>query len=231
MEIKRLGDQALVVEFEATISKEIHLEVMSYYHYFQENQETWMTDIIPAYNSLTLVYDPAQISFSEIGDRLSNIRLNKFQPAGFTAHIPVCYELSMDKELFCQSTQLDWEEIIRIHLEEEYLIYMMGFLPGFLYMGDVDKKIQLPRKKEPRKKVEKGAVGIADAQTGIYSMDSPGGWNIIGRTPVSLFDPGASSTFPLEVGDKVLFQRITLNEFNLILHDKKYKIDRVSGGK
>lgn len=231
MRIKRLGDHALVIQFGASISKGSHAKVMSYYHHLLKKETIGISDLIPAYNSLTLVYDPSQITFRELDKILIGIQPEMHQNSGFEVQIPICYELALDQETFCSSTGFNWEEITGIHLEKRYLIYMMGFLPGFLYMGDVDSRIQLPRKREPRKKIEKGSVGIADSQTGIYSIESPGGWNIIGKSPVSLFTPGSKHVFPVEIGDEAAFFRINQKEFELISNDKNYKIERISAGK
>jgi inhibitor of KinA len=128
--------------------------------------------------------------------------------------IKVCYneQFGSDLPFISETTHLNVEEIIDIHLSKQYRLYMIGFLPGFAYMGELDERIQVPRKQKPEAVVA-GSVGIASGQTGIYPLDAPGGWHIIGRTPMKLFDPHDSNPVKLKAGQLVSFQRISLSEF------------------
>lgn len=136
--------------------------------------------------------------------------------------IPVCYDdFGEDLNTISKQTGLSKSEIIHIHSEPIYTLYFIGFLPGFLYLGDVDKRIQMPRHKTPRQKVEKGSVGIAKNQTGVYPMSSPGGWQIIGKTPLDLFDVYQKPPSPFRPGDQIQFYPINRVEFKDIKNSKK----------
>jgi inhibitor of KinA len=134
---------------------------------------------------------------------------------GMVHRIPICYEemFSLDMDFLCESNHIDRAEVIRLHTERTYTIYMIGFLPGFPYLAEVDARIAVPRKSRPRSRVPAGSVGIAGVQTGIYPVDSPGGWQIIGRTPVKMFDPRANPPVPFEAGDSISFYSITREAF------------------
>lgn len=230
MEIKRFGDSSLIIEFGKEISRELNEQVMSFFRHFEKKHPKWITDLIPAYNSLTLVYKPDLITFEELTNKVRKVRFKKMNSRSKVVKIPVCYDMGIDKEIFCHFSGLSWKEIVDLHTKDLYLIYMMGFLPGFLYMGEVSEKIRLPRKEEPRKRIEAGSVGIAGTQTGIYPVTSPGGWNILGRTPIRLFDPLGEIPFPMEVGESVQFYSITRQEFHAIANDKHYKVERIDVG-
>ncbi len=229
MEVKRFGDQACIICFEEKISHQVHHQVMSAYQFFHTGEIKGITELIPSYNSLTIVYNTKITPFEELKMMVDNVDLQKTGYIGQTFQMPVCYENAADQDVFCQATGLSWSEIVDIHISSSYLVYMMGFLPGFLYMGEVDERIQLPRKKIPRKKVEVGSVGIAGAQTGVYPIASPGGWNIMGRTPVTLFNPSSAKPFPVEIGDEITFYPITKSEFMTIKSDKGYKMEEING--
>ena len=229
MEIKRFGDQACIICFEEKISRQIHHQVMSAYQFFHAGEIIGITELIPSYNSLTIVFNPRITSFEQLKMKIGNVDLQKTEYVGKVLRVPVCYENAADQDVFCHATGLSWSEIVDIHISSSYLVYMMGFLPGFLYMGEVDERIQLPRKKIPRKKVEAGSVGIAGAQTGVYPINSPGGWNIMGRTPVTLFNPSSAKPFPVDIGDEIAFYPITKSEFITIKGDKSYKMEEING--
>ncbi|XOV92031.1 MAG: 5-oxoprolinase subunit PxpB [Bacteroidota bacterium] len=227
MDIQRFGDSALIVDFGRGISLEVNAGVMAYYQHFLTEKLKGVTDIIPAYKSLTFVYNPIIITYEELQEKIKKVRLDISDIDKKVVKVPVCYQLAPDQDDFCRVSGLTWKEVIELHMSKVYHIYMMGFLPGFLYMGEVDEQIRLPRKNEPRKKVEAGSVGIADAQTGIYPITSPGGWNILGQTPIRLFDPFAQDPFPIEVGGSVQFFEVSKKEFATIAKDKHYKIERI----
>ncbi|MGX1024045.1 5-oxoprolinase subunit PxpB [Flavobacterium sp. CS20] len=128
--------------------------------------------------------------------------------------IPVCYEYEQDLKNISKQKNLSTSKIIQIHTEQIYTLYFIGFLPGFLYLGDVDKRIQIPRHQTPRQNVEKGSVGIAENQTGIYPMRSPGGWQIVGQTPIDLFDVNRKPPSPFHPGDQIQFFAIDKSEFD-----------------
>ena len=229
MEIKRFGEQACIISFKEEISKSTHHQVMALLGHFKSQPLVGITDIIPSYNALTIIFDPYRIQFDQLQESILQVDFEKAGPSGKKWKMPVCYDFALDQKDFCQSTGLSWQEVIDLHTSTTYHVYMMGFLPGFLYMGEVDTKIRLPRKKTPRKKVEAGSVGIAGAQTGVYPIMSPGGWNILGRTPVTLFDPTDEKPFPVEIGDEILFYPISQQEFKTILKDKKCRMEESHG--
>jgi KipI family sensor histidine kinase inhibitor len=158
-----------------------------------------------------------KIEFKEILKSFSNekIEVNKFR----LYEIPVCYEeFGEDLESLSKHSGLKIEEIIEIHSEQIYTLYFIGFMPGFLYMGNVDERIVMPRLKNPRPKVEKGSIGIAENQTGIYPNTSPGGWQIIGRTPIDIFNVDKEPPSIFKPGDQIKFKPIDEKAFNAILN-------------
>lgn len=174
-----------------------------------------ITDIIPAYNSIALIFDRI------LEDLKSEIEAIQWQLEEVSAteissqihKVPVCYELGLDWEEVEDHTGLKRKDIIKKHIGGDYVIAMMGFIPGFLYLSGLDQTISCPRKAEPRTKIPEGSVGIAGKQTGIYSLESPGGWQIIGRTPDSFFDPNAYPPVKVRPGDSVEFYSISKSEF------------------
>ncbi len=185
-----------------------------------------MKDIVPAYSSLTIHYDVIAIkkhygstsAFAFMKKRLEALlaeeRQMPVQPSRRIT-IPVCYapKYALDREEITTLTNLSFNEIITIHTSSIYRVFMVGFLPGFAYMGEVDPRIAVPRKHEPRVSIEAGSVGIAGRQTGIYPLASPGGWQIIGHTPVKLFDKEKEELVLFKAGDEVTFYSIDEDEF------------------
>ena len=174
-----------------------------------------VTDIIPAYNSIALIYDrlteDPDKEVQEIQSKLKKISTSEISPQ--IHKVPVCYELGLDWECVEKCTGLKRKEVIKKHMNSNYSVAMMGFIPGFLYLSGLDEKISCPRKAEPRTKIPAGSVGIAGNQTGVYSLESPGGWQIIGRTPNSFFDPKMNPPSEVKPGDKIEFYSISESEF------------------
>ena len=225
IQIYSVGDNAITVSLADTIDEHIHQQVMSLYHQIQEQKITGVKDIIPAYCSVTIVYDVCAIrkhhasAHQFIEAEIRKCLSHTYQAAqAFQRNIkiPICYHpsLAIDIEPVCQQKNISQREFIDIHSQKKYQVYMIGFLPGFSYMGKVDERIALPRHATPRTKIAAGSVGIASEQTGIYPFDSPGGWNIIGRTPIKMFDATKESPCFLNAGDIVEFVPISLEEFN-----------------
>ncbi|MEQ9279460.1 MAG: 5-oxoprolinase subunit PxpB [Balneola sp.] len=171
-----------------------------------------LTDVIPAYESLTVIFNSSDINVKEV---LSDLETKNIESElnSKTYEIKVCYELGMDWKEMETKTGLTKEEIIFIHSSREYSIAMMGFLPGFIFLDGLDDRISVSRKENPRTKIPAGSVGIGGNQTGIYSIESPGGWQIIGRSPSSFFDITSEPPTKFRPGDKVKFVRITKAEF------------------
>ena len=223
--IQSLGDHALTVIFGDAIDEKINRQVLSFFYFLQQKNIEGIKDIIPAYASLTVVYDVTEIkkrhaitAFEYMRNQLLSALENFSDTAEQTTrliHIPVCYDVSLGIDLDEMSEQknITVEEIVELHSASTYRVYMIGFLPGFAYMGKVDEKIAAPRKAVPRKNVVAGSVGIADFQTGIYPFNSPGGWNIIGQTPLEIFNKNYNEPCILQPGDTVKFEPISLREF------------------
>jgi inhibitor of KinA len=217
-----LGLDALTIEFGQDISEKLNRKVLKLAEYFQENAFAGLTEAVPAYSSLTLFFDFLEVrkNFPEfstafsavkkiVEDALPNLE-HLPEKSSSIVEIPISFaeEFSPDLEFVARYGNLSSEEVIRIFLSGTYRVFMLGFLPGFAYMGKVDEKIAAPRKRTPRKFVPQGSVGIAGRQTGIYSLDSPGGWQIIGKTETKLFKPQKEPPAFLQAGDIVKFVRI-----------------------
>ena len=220
-----LGDHALCIELGEIIDASINQQCIALFHQLKELAIPFIKDIIPAYASVTVVYDVAAIrkehpsAYGFMKEKLEAmlLRIDTDQPLSHRKiEIPVCYDLSLgiDLQEMSQEKNIAVEEIIRIHTNKTYRVFMIGFLPGFAYMGSVDESIITARRAQPRTTVAGGSVGIAGEQTGIYPLDSPGGWNIIGQTPLKLFDAKRENPVLLEAGDEIQFVAIDINEFN-----------------
>ncbi len=221
-----LGDSAITVDFGNLIDEEINLNVLARYQQLTNDPVEGVIEIVPAYSSLTLHYNMLAVAKNtpkgqlawqwmraEIEKRFLQ-SVEAHQNDGSLVKIPVCYDtfFAPDLELLAESKGLTTEEVVNLHLSKPYRVYMLGFLPGFAYLGQVDDKLATPRKPQPVE-VAAGSIGIAGHQTGIYPMVSPGGWHIIGRTPVHLFDSDKENPALLKPGDSVQFVSITLHEF------------------
>jgi inhibitor of KinA len=220
-----LGDQAMTVSFGNSVSAEQNKKVVAMKNWMERNKFIGLLDLVVAYSSLTVVYDLFLVkshakstatefvkAFIETASEASS-SLNI--ATGKQIRIPVCYdeEFSPDMVFLCDASKFTREEVIEIHAGKKYKVYMVGFLPGFAYMADVDNRIAVPRKQKPRERVEAGSVGIAGIQTGIYPVTSPGGWQIIGRTPWKLFDQERDVPVLIEAGDSVEFFPVSKDEF------------------
>lgn len=219
------GDHAVTLELGDTISIPVNEKVITVFHYLQSRQIPGVKDIIPAYHTITLVYDlqylkmkyPHENIFERVKKELENLvaAATKSSTSSREISIPVCYDVSVAPDLIslAEKSKLTIEEVIQLHSAASYRVYMIGFLPGFAYMGKVDEQIQAPRKAKPRTVVPAGSVGIAGEQTGIYPFHSPGGWQLIGQTPIQLFDTKKEMPCYLQPGDTVKFYSIDLTEF------------------
>jgi len=212
------GDRMLLVEFPEEISKEINLQVHELASVLATKNVPGVIEWIPSYRTLGIVYDPLQASFQQVIDSLDQIEdLGGHIQASRSRRIeiPVAYggEMGPDLDFVAQHNQLSTEEVIRLHTANEYLVYLVGFTPGLPYLGGMATRIATPRLAEPRPRVPAGSVAIGGNQTGVYPIESPGGWRIIGGTPLKLFDLDRESPFLLKAGDSVRFRSITLEEF------------------
>ena len=172
-----------------------------------------MVELVPTYAAVTLFYDSVRVSYSEIVRAAtralnnSTVLARKDEHLQRVVRIPVTYD-GQDLTEVAQRTGMTEESVIDMHCLREYRVYMLGFAPGFAYLGDLDQRLALPRRESPRKRVSKGSVAIADAQTAVYPSSTPGGWHLIGRTEMTMFDPTRDPPATLAVGDRVRFERI-----------------------
>jgi inhibitor of KinA len=218
-----LGDHAIQFYLPPIMDPRVIGEIKNFNDFIVVEKIKGIKDIIPSYHSLTLIYDiellNAPLEFandliekykSQREIDLPNKELHKI------IEVPVCYDESFGIDLISMSIKLNLSitEIIKIHTENIYQVYCLGFMPGFAYMGDVNTTIQMARHPQPRQNVSAGSVGIAGAQTGIYPMYSPGGWQIIGRTPIKIFDKNPKVLSKFKMGDQIKFYPITRAEFD-----------------
>ncbi|MCI6005294.1 MAG: 5-oxoprolinase subunit PxpB [Blautia sp.] len=215
------GDSSLLVEFGKEISPDINRKIAATVQLMKEQHIEGVTDMIPAFCSLLINYDPRVIQYDEIRERVQSIvKIDAKAGAGRKKvfEIPVCYggEYGPDIANIAQHAGLTEEEVIQIHSSRDYLIYMLGFLPGFCYLGGLDERIHTPRLANPRIKINAGSVGIGGSQTGIYPLDSPGGWQLMGMTPVKTYDPDREVPILLEAGDYIRFIPIDEEEYHRI---------------
>ena len=213
-----MGDRGLLLELGDEISSEVNEKVRRITLAIRSEAIDGIVEIIPTYRSLLILYNPLILSLGALKERLRRLE-EGLQQARFPdpklTKIPVVYGgfFGPDLEEVAKYHQISTEEVIQLHCSKPYFIYMIGFMPGFPYMGELPEALATPRLKTPRLSVPAGSVGIAQRQTGIYSMESPGGWQILGRTPVRLFDPEKERPALLQMGDLVQFYPISKKEF------------------
>ena len=177
---------------------------------------TWL-EVVPGIDSVVVRFDAASVSASDVEALLATTLRNGIEPllaSDALVEIPVAYggEYGPDLEALSRRTGLSIAQIVALHTGREYEVDMVGFTPGFAFIGGLDERLSVPRRKEPRQRVPAGSVGIADGRTGLYALASPGGWTLIGRTPYRLFDPDAVRPFALEPGMRVRFRAIGAEE-------------------
>ncbi len=230
-----LGEDALTVDFGNEISVKLNIRVLKLAELLDENAFEGFVEVVPAYASVTVFYDVSKVrknypefftAFDAVESlvkiRLENQNLTQISEAK-PIEIPVCFdeEFSLDLDFVAMENDLSKQEVIKIFLGETYRVFMLGFLPGFSYMGELNEKIAAPRKKIPRARVPAGSIGIAGRQTGIYSLESPGGWQIIGKTPVELFTPNSEIPTFLKPGESVKFYEIDKAKFLKLKSENK----------
>lgn len=219
-----LSECAITIEWDHKMSILVYEQITSFNLLLNEHPFTGFTETVPAYNSITVFFQPElMITFDKSPTVFVKRHIEKLiaeksiLPAFKNNHvsIPVCYdeEFGPDLPFISETKGISVQQVIATHQKKDYHVYMMGFLPGFSYMGEVDDKIAVSRKASPRAVIEKGSVGITGNQTGIYPLSSPGGWQIIGRTPCCLFDINKEDPFFFKTGDTVHFESITKEEF------------------
>ncbi len=213
-----LGDQALLINFQQKIDYRIHDQVMSLYLQLKSNAISGVKYMTPGYSSLTVGYDPGLISYLELKSIIRQLTKLPKTPEAITGRkltLPVCYQAPYAADLAEVTLQKDLSkgEIIELHTANPFRVFMLGFLPGFPYMGILPESLVMPRKSRPSIKIPERSVGIAGEQTGIYPWESPGGWHIIGRTPLPVYHQTHRDPFLFRVGDQVQFRSITASEY------------------
>ncbi|WP_339168248.1 5-oxoprolinase subunit PxpB [Paenibacillus sp. FSL R5-0341] len=213
-----LGETAVIIHCGEHLSEAVQQRVMSVCALLEKSTLPAMIEWVPSYTSVTLFYDPFISPYPELCRTLLQ-QLNQMkesvQDKSRTVTIPVCYggEWGPDLDYVASEHGLTAEDVIAIHTSGEYLVHMIGFAPGFPYLGGLSEQIATPRRATPRLRVEAGTIGIGGKQTGIYPVDTPGGWQCIGRTPLRLFRPGENIPSLLAAGDRVRFEQITMQDY------------------
>ncbi|WP_246358685.1 5-oxoprolinase subunit PxpB [Paenibacillus phytorum] len=234
MKLSPHGESAIRIELGESIDDDIHRKVHGLRDYIEKHPFLGMIECIPAFASVTVLYDPMKVRILNADHRESNNRSsyeivvsiieqmassfevsNHYEPR--IMEIPVCYggEFGPDLEDVAAHNKIKPDEVIEIHSSGEYLVYMIGFAPGFPYLGGMSERISAPRRSSPRQSIPEGSVGIAGIQTGVYPISTPGGWQLIGRTPLKLFRPSDNPPSLLQSGDIVKFRSISLQEYEL----------------
>lgn len=219
------GDRAILVQLGNAIDEAVNDKVRALYRAVLAAADPAVIEAVPAYTTLLVHYRPELRSFAEMKALLTDLAAKAAadgtaEAGRRTLVVPVCYGLHFGPDLWEMEEKLGLsrQEIIDLHSGRDYRIYMMGFLPGFVYLGGMDERLAYPRLKKPRLRIEAGAVGIAGSQTGIYPSVSPGGWRIIGSTPLLLFDPARDPAVPVSAGDAIRFRPISVDEWYEIRH-------------
>lgn len=219
--IRTAGDSALLIEFEQEIKQETNQKIKAILQWLKEQSIEGILDMVPAFASLLISYDPRLLSYDSLINQLDTLlqqEVKESQVQQRIIEIPVCYggAYGPDLSFVAQNAGLTETEVIARHTSRDYLIYMLGFLPGFPYLGGLDETIHTPRLENPRLTIAAGSVGIGGSQTGIYPMASPGGWRLIGRTPLKTYDPQRQQPFIFGAGDYIRFKVIDESDYDNI---------------
>ncbi|MBO8174433.1 MAG: 5-oxoprolinase subunit PxpB [Thermococcus sp.] len=215
-QFKPAGDSALVIIFGDRIDEGINKKVHAVANAIEKASPDWLIEVVPTYTSIYVYYDPLRLGYQEVLEAIKPfLSAEPKEEKPRIVEIPTVYggEFGPDIEFVAQYNGLTIDDVIEIHSKPLYRVYMLGFTPGFAYLGGMDERIATPRLEKPRLKVSAGSVGIAGKQTGIYPIESPGGWRLIGRTPLRLFTPEKDPPTLLQPGDYVKFVPISEEEF------------------
>jgi inhibitor of KinA len=224
-EVKLLyaGEQGLVAEFGKEVNEAVNIKIHWLAKQLKQKSDAAILEVVPTYRSLLVYFDPLKIRCNDLGEMIQHLiaedektqHAEVGKEAASIVRIPVCYggEFGPDLEFVAQHNGLSPEEVIAIHTSTPYLIYMLGFTPGFPYLGGMSEKIATPRLEKPRVQIPAGSVGIAGSQTGFYPVESPGGWQLIGRTPIKAFHPEVDNPFLFAAGDYLQFKSVSVDEY------------------
>ena len=215
--ILNLGDAALYCDFGNEVNKETNSNVIKYFKTLQKLKLKGVTNITPSYNKLIISFDLSIIKFQDLKEKIKNLKLiqaeNKEEKI---VKIPICLDdkFSLDLNRLSEKLKIEKDKIIQTFLNKEYFCYMTGFIAGMPFLGDISSNIRLERLETPRVKVPKGSVGITEQFCNIYTFESPGGWNVIGNTPIKIFDKSNEEN-PIKInpGDRVIFCEINKDEY------------------
>ncbi len=215
------GSKAILIKWPPEIDENILFDLLNFKKYISQKLVKQKIEIINAYNSILVCYD---ITIENIYDEIQQLKAayNQLKQAENIQRkiwkIPVCYETEFgpDLDLICDEKELDKEALIQLHTDRDYRVFFIGFLPGFLYLGGLDEKLHMNRRSEPRLRIDPGSVAIGGAQTGIYPVASPGGWQIIGNTPIKIFDVKSQPPCFISAGDLIRFFPIEKDRYDSI---------------
>lgn len=224
IDIAPLGDSAVILQFGTTIDLLSHRKIQTLSALLDKRQIPGMIEYVPAFTTITVFYNPLQVSYTELSSSLQELvsaMKDTEEQVARTVEIPVLYggEFGPDLNFVAEHNGLSPQEVVDIHANGEYLVYMIGFAPGFPYLGGMSERIAAPRRESPRLSIPAGAVGIAGKQTGVYPISTPGGWQLIGRTPLALFRPHENPPSLLSAGDIVRFRPISQEEYDAYKED------------
>ena len=215
--ISNLGDASVYCDFGNEVNEKINSNVINYFKHLKENKINGITNITPSYNKLIISFDLEVINFEKLKDKIKKINLENIEKEEKKiVKVPICIddEFSLDLKRLSNKLKITEKQIISSFLSKEYFCYMTGFIAGMPFMGDIDSKIRLYRLETPRVKVPKGSIGITEQFCNIYTFESPGGWNIIGNTPMKIFDKfNKNNPVKINPGNNVVFYQINKNEF------------------
>jgi inhibitor of KinA len=219
--IVQAGDSALVLEYPARIDQAINERAVAVAEVLRSRWNAILRDVVVGYCTVTVYFDPLRVDapWLEAEMRVAAGQAAETpEGAGTVVDVPVCYggEFGPDLDGVAAFASCTGDEVIALHTGCQYRVYLVGFVPGFAYLAEVDRRIAAPRRSTPRAAVPAGSVAIASGQTGVYPSETPGGWNIIGRTPLKPYDPSRSDPFLFHVGDNVQFRPISRDEFDRV---------------
>ena len=216
--ISNLGDAAVYCDFGVEVNKSVNSEVIKYFKALKKENVESINNLTPSYNKLIVSYDLRKTNFKEVKKLIENLNVNETQDKNNTKiEIPVCCDdqFSLDIKRLEEKLKINRDKILKNFFSKEYFCYMTGFIAGMPFLGDLDENMRVPRLETPRVKVPKGSVALTEQFANIYTFESPGGWNILGNTPLDVFD-NSKEVEPnlINPGDTVVFKQINIGEYN-----------------